>query len=57
MGDSGKLLNQKFGYHVICPKRVLVGLRRGVLWFVLGELVGRWGIIGFTYMKQRIRGK
>ena len=57
MGDSGKKLNQKNLYGTICPRRVFILCKRGLLWFVIGELVGRWGIVGFIYMKQRMRGK
>ena len=44
----GKKLNQKFGYGVRCPRRVFIGLRWGVLWFVIGDAVGYWLCLGFN---------
>ena len=46
--DSGEKLNQKIRYGKICRKRVLVGLRWGLLWFVIGDVVGYWLCLGFN---------
>ena len=48
MLDFTKKLNQKFGYGAVCPKRVIVGLRWGLLWFVIGDVVGYWLCLGFN---------
>ena len=47
MLDSGKKLNQKFRYGMICRRRVFIGFRRGMLWFVIGDVVGYWVCFGY----------
>ena len=47
MLDFTKKLNQKFGYGKICRKRVIVGFRWGMLWFVI-DVVGYWLCLGFN---------
>ena len=63
----GKKLNQKFGYGknrrfgvvdaMICRRRVFIGLRWGVLWFVLGDVVGRWVYWGYRRLYFGTRDK
>ena len=51
VGDAGfwrKTKSKKIRYGKICRKRVLVGLRRGLLWFVIGDVVGYWLCLGFN---------
>ena len=47
MLDFSKKLNQKIRYGAICRKSVLVGLRWGLLWFVIGDVVGYWLCLGY----------
>ena len=48
MLDFTEKLNQKIRYGNICRKRVIVGLRWGLLWFVIGDVVGYWLCLGFN---------
>ena len=47
MLDFTEKLNQKIRYGKICRKRVIVGLRWGLLWFVIGDVVGYWLCLGY----------
>ena len=55
MPDFTKKLKQKILYGNICRKRVLVGLKWALLWFVIGESVGRWVYWGYRRVYFGIR--